>query len=186
MHSLIAARAGGLLIRAGNGLIDHSLNVAETVEVVLRARPGLGGELDAETVVLAAFLHDLGKAGWPPEFFTRPLALLGHADWFVMRAHPLAGANAARSLGAGAAVLALIEQHHERAGGGGYPRGLADPHPAALVIGACDAFCACLEPRPYRPEALPEFEALREAAKVLPAAAEILEGLRGRRAAGDA
>lgn len=165
LNTPIATRVSNILIRVDHALLDHSLNVAEIVEAVIRTRPDLGGGLDAETVVLAAFLHDLGKAGWPPEFFTRPLALLGQ-DWFVVRAHPLAGANAARNLGAAPDVLTIIEQHHERLGGGGYPHNLADPHPAALLVGACDAFCACLEPRPYRPEPLPRFEALREAAKV--------------------
>ncbi|MFZ5898458.1 MAG: HD-GYP domain-containing protein [Bacillota bacterium] len=172
---LIVARAAAIL-HPSDGLLKHSEHVANLVAYVLSAEPGLAGGLSRETVVLAAFLHDLGKARWPPEYFERPAYSLSPTDWHIMQAHPLVGANIARELGVTADVLALIEQHHERRQGKGYPQGLADPHPAALLIGACDAYCACLEPRAYRPEPLPVFEALREAAKVaVPAVVQVLE-----------
>jgi len=175
---LVAARASAILAKAANGLLAHAGRVAELVGRVLECEPRLAGSLSRETVVLAAFLHDLGKSAWAGDLFTAPLHELGQAARDAMRAHPLVGADLAASLGVTPDVRALIAQHHERAGGGGYPRNLADPHPAALLIGACDAFCACLEPRPYRPEPLPRFEAVREAAKVgTPEVVRVLDDL---------
>ncbi|MDI6908021.1 MAG: HD domain-containing protein [Thermoanaerobacterales bacterium] len=178
MNTLVAARAAVTLARPGDGLLRHSQRVADLVARVLEREPSLAGDLGREIVVLAAFVHDLGKAEWPAVYFATPLHQLSQRARQAIHSHPLAGANLAASLGVTPDVRALIEQHHERAGGGGYPRGLADPHPAALLIGACDAYCACLEPRPYRPEPLPEFEVLREAAKVgIPEVVRVLDDL---------
>lgn len=181
MTALIMARAADRIASAGNGLLTHSCRVAGLVAGVLERDPGLAGGVDPELVVQAAFLHDLGKTEWPEDYFTKPHYLLSHAEHSIIQDHPLAGARLARELGAAEIVQVLIEQHHERRNGDGYPRKLTDPHPAALLIGACDAYAACLEPRTYRPEPLPAFEALREASKVgCEAVARILE-TRGRK-----
>ena len=44
------------------GLLEHSVNVAETI---LKLRKTLAPELDEESCVIVALLHDLGKAGVP-------------------------------------------------------------------------------------------------------------------------
>lgn len=44
------------------GLVEHSVNVAETM---LKLRATLAPQIDEESCVIAALLHDLGKAGMP-------------------------------------------------------------------------------------------------------------------------
>ena len=44
------------------GLLEHSVNVAETI---LKLRKTLAPDLDEESCVIVALLHDLGKAGVP-------------------------------------------------------------------------------------------------------------------------
>jgi HD superfamily phosphodiesterase len=46
------------------GLLEHSVNVAETM---LKLRETLAPEISAESCVIVALLHDLGKAGMPGE-----------------------------------------------------------------------------------------------------------------------
>jgi HD-GYP domain-containing protein (c-di-GMP phosphodiesterase class II) len=55
-------------------------------------------------------------------------------------------------------VLETIHQMHERLDGTGYPAGLTRGQigRAALILGACDVFCARLEPRSYRSGIAPE------------------------------
>lgn len=176
MNALTAAFASEIVGGAGNNLLDHSRRVAHAVARVLQLEPDLANGLSRDEIVLAALLHDLGKVMWPREYFSVPLRLLADSDRQAMQSHPLVGADLAWRIGTPEGVVALIEQHHERPGGTGYPRRISNPHPAALLIGACDAFVACLEPRPYRSKPLSRDEALREAAKVgLDAAVKALE-----------
>lgn len=44
------------------GLLEHSVNVAETM---LKLRGALAPGISEESCVVVALLHDLGKAGWP-------------------------------------------------------------------------------------------------------------------------
>lgn len=176
MNALAAAFASEIVGGADNNLVDHSRRVAHAVARVLQLEPDLADGLSRDEIVLAALLHDLGKVVWPREYFSVPLRLLADSDRQAIRSHPLVGADLARRIGAPESVVTLIEQYHERQGGGGYPYGLTDPNPAALLIGACDAYVACLEPRSYRSEPLFRDEALREAAKAgLRVVAELLD-----------
>ena len=44
------------------GLLEHSVNVAETM---LKVRGALAPEIDEESCIITALIHDLGKAGMP-------------------------------------------------------------------------------------------------------------------------
>ena len=70
-----------------------------------------------------------------------------------MRRHPVEGARLLARYVPSADVLAIIRSHHERWDGAGYPEGLrAEQIPlGARIVAVVDAFCAMIEPRPYRP-----------------------------------
>jgi hypothetical protein len=53
-----------------NGLLEHSINVAETL---LHMKSFLAPELSDESCVIVALMHDLGKAGFPgvPQYLER-------------------------------------------------------------------------------------------------------------------
>ena len=44
------------------GLLEHSVNVAETM---LKLRETLAPDIDEESCIITALIHDLGKAGMP-------------------------------------------------------------------------------------------------------------------------
>jgi HD-GYP domain-containing protein (c-di-GMP phosphodiesterase class II) len=58
-------------------------------------------------------------------------------------------------------VLALVNDHHERLDGSGYPRGLADGEISleAQILAVCDVYDALISPRVYR-EAWPHERAI--------------------------
>ena len=86
-----------------------------------------------------------------------------------MKAHPLTGAALLQEIWPQAPErsLEIIRRHHERPGGSGYPRGLAEPGWPALLVAACDVTAAMLEDRPYR-HGLGLEAALGEAARFAP------------------
>ncbi len=72
-----------------------------------------------------------------------------------LREHPLKSAALLRAVGVGAQPgddewLAAVEQHHERAGEGGYPAALAEPTELARLLRAADVYTAKLSPRAFR------------------------------------
>jgi two-component system, response regulator RpfG len=115
---------------------------------------GIGLDRDeAETIELAAPLHDIGKIGIPDQILLKP-AKLDEAEWQVMRRHPLIGheilkGSASKYVRMGA-LIAL--GHHEKFDGTGYPNGLVGDHIplCARIVAVADVYDALTSPRPYK------------------------------------
>lgn len=74
-----------------------------------------------------------------------------------IRAHPDAAVALLRSAGiVDETWLAIVADHHERSGGGGYPRGSGDFHPDAHVLRDIDVYMAKISPRAKRPGITPQ------------------------------
>jgi hypothetical protein len=98
----------------------------------------------------AAYFHDIGKIKVPPRILKKPGALT-EAEWKIIRQHPTYGRKLLEdSFFRNAGVI--IEQHHERLDGSGYPYGLAGSEISveASIIAVADAYDAMTSNRPYR------------------------------------
>ncbi len=138
----------------------HSLHIAE-----LALQVGLRLGLDParfDSLIYAALLHDLGKVGVPDAILLKPGAL-SEAEWETMRRHPSIGRRALERIDLLRDAAEIVEQHHERFDGNGYPHGLAGEaiRIEARIIAVVDAFDAMTTTRPYRP-ALSRAQALAE------------------------
>ncbi len=119
-------------------------------------------EDDLEVLRLGALLHDIGKIGLPDEVLRKPGALTP-AEYDTIKQHPVLGARILRPVPFLAPHIPIVELHHERPDGRGYPHGLrGDDIPlAARVVHAADAYDAMTSARAYR-KAMPGADALRE------------------------
>ncbi|MBY0494682.1 MAG: HD domain-containing protein [Cyanobacteria bacterium] len=115
-----------------------------------------------ETLRLGALLHDIGKIGVPDEVL-RKSGALSPAEFEVIKTHPSAGARILRSIPFLAPHIPIVELHHERPDGLGYPYGLrGDDIPlAARIVHVADAFDAMTSARAYRSGRIP-VEAIAE------------------------
>lgn len=115
-----------------------------------------------ETLRLGALLHDIGKIGVPDEVLRKGGAL-SSSEFEVIKTHPSAGARILRSIPFLAPHIPIVELHHERPDGQGYPYGLrGDDIPlAARIVHVADAFDAMTSARAYRSGRLP-VEAIAE------------------------
>jgi HD-GYP domain-containing protein (c-di-GMP phosphodiesterase class II) len=78
----------------------------------------------------------------------------------LIRSHPHQSAQLLRDCGvADADWLAAVEDHHERGGGAGYPRGVAEVGEVAHVLRAADVFTAKISPRALRAPLAPQVAA---------------------------
>lgn len=167
-----ARRAGGyslmtrevpaaMMARVGPALNAHSSRVAEFSEAITRALKCQ--REDADLIIAAARLHDIGKSRVPAAVLNKP-GPLTQAEWEVMRAHAEIGANALQDCPAFAKLAAIVRHHHERWDGHGYPHQLrATTIPlGARIIAVADSFDAMTSDRPYHRRMRAE-----EAAKVL-------------------
>jgi len=119
-------------------------------------------EADLETLRLGALLHDIGKIGVSDAVLRKPTKLT--ADEFEqIKLHPTLGARILKPLRFLDAQLAIVELHHERPDGRGYPHGLkGDEIPMfARIVHVADAFDAMTSARAYR-GALPVTAAISE------------------------
>ena len=74
-----------------------------------------------------------------------------------VRAHPDGSAALLRAAGiVDEDWLAIVADHHEHAGGGGYPRGKTEVHECAHVLRAIDVYMAKISPRAKRPGIVPQ------------------------------
>jgi ribonuclease P protein subunit RPR2 len=131
----------------------YGLALAATIDPELAARP---------EVAYGFFLHDIGKVGIPESILCKagPLTEL---EWIVMRSHPNQGARIVEPIPFMGEAVEIVQSHHERYDGGGYPRGLrGEKIPlAARIFAIADSFDAMTSDRPYR-SALSMDEAVAE------------------------
>jgi putative nucleotidyltransferase with HDIG domain len=120
------------------------------------------GDVDLGILRLGALLHDIGKIGVPDDVLRKESALTA-SEFELIRAHPVIGARILRSIPFLAPHLPIVELHHERPDGRGYPYGLAGTGIplAARIVHVADAYDAMTSARAYRPGRLPH-EALAE------------------------
>ena len=110
----------------------------------------------------AAVLHDIGKIGIDINILHKREKLTP-ADIEVLKQHPSIGVRILEPIHFLGEVREIIEQHHERYDGQGYPRGLSAEEwlLEAKVLAVCDTYDAMTSDRPYR-KALPMEVAIQE------------------------
>ena len=106
---------------------------------------------DLEILRLGALLHDIGKIGVSDEIL-RKTGPLTPEEFEQIKRHPGLGARILRQVPFLAPHLPIVELHHERPDGRGYPFGLrAEAIPlAARIVHVADAFDAMTSARAYR------------------------------------
>ncbi|MEW6721237.1 MAG: HD domain-containing phosphohydrolase [Thermodesulfobacteriota bacterium] len=97
-------------------------------------------------------LHDIGKLGIPPAILDKP-GKLTEEEFAVIRRHPSSGAEILRPIPSLGKIIPIVEQHHERFDGSGYPVGLAGEAISlnARIVAVADVADALSTDRPYRP-----------------------------------
>ncbi len=103
-----------------------------------------------DDLFIASILHDIGKINIPEEVLNKPGKLTGE-EFDMIKKHPGDGADMLRKT-AYKKLAEIVEQHHERIDGRGYPFGLKADEILleAKIIGVCDTFDAMTEDRSYR------------------------------------
>jgi diguanylate cyclase (GGDEF)-like protein/putative nucleotidyltransferase with HDIG domain len=100
---------------------------------------------------IGALLHDVGKLMIPSEVLNKP-GRLNEEEWELMRQHPTAGAEMLQEIEFPWDVRPIVESHHERWDGAGYPHGLAgEAIPlTARILCIADVYDALTSERSYK------------------------------------
>lgn len=118
--------------------------------------------VEADTIRIAAELHDIGKIGIPDAILQKQ-GTLSSEEYGMIKLHPQIGRKILERIGKFADLLSIIELHHENFDGTGYPYGVAGEQIPldARILRVADAFDAMTTSRSYR-GALPQEGALEE------------------------
>ncbi|WEG12946.1 HD domain-containing protein [Pullulanibacillus sp. KACC 23026] len=123
---------------------DRVANYAVKVARKMRLNPK-----QVDNLILASYLHDIGKMNVPEEILNKPSSLTLE-EFDLIKKHPREGAQMLK--GTYDNLVPIIDQHHERLNGTGYPDGLKGDAICleARIIAVCDTFDAMTEDRAYR------------------------------------
>jgi putative nucleotidyltransferase with HDIG domain len=113
-----------------------------------------------QALLIASFLHDIGKLAVPEYIINKP-GKLTPQEFEKMKIHPVVGADILKRVRFPYPVVPIVRSHHEAWDGSGYPDGLkGEEIPiGARLLTAVDCFDALASERPYR-KAMPLNEAM--------------------------
>ncbi len=162
-HVLQDSNAMAALVRIrrhGDYLYDHSLCNA-VWSAVLGRHLGLPPD-DLGCLALGASLVDVGMTRLEVNPVAKPAALSA-GEMAAVRRHVALGADLVRAAGVDRRVLEVVQNHHERFDGSGYPQRLSghDIPVLARIAGLVDTYDAMITPRPHAPGRT-SFEAVQE------------------------
>lgn len=118
--------AGLVELRSGAGcsqLAGHGRRVAELARH-LAQRMGMN-DVEAQNIMLAGLLHDIGKLGLPDDLLGKSFNTLNQEQRAQVMKHPVIGENVLMSIEKFKEVAVLVRHHHECFDGSGYPDRLA-------------------------------------------------------------
>ena len=149
----LGARVSALVDR----LVEKDPSTAGHVERVAILAVQIGEHLHLPTgrlrlLAAGGLLHDIGKLSVPTDVLQKP-ARLSDEEFDIVQRHPADGRALLTELGGfHPLVLELVEHHHERIDGTGYPHGLGgEGLPLEVrILAVADVFDALTTDRPYR------------------------------------
>lgn len=110
-------------------------------------------EKDAEAVLNASPMHDIGKIGIPDHVLLKP-GKLDADEWTIMKSHVDIGVEILSGSDSVLMDMAaqIAQNHHEKWDGSGYPVGLAgeDIPLVGRIVAIADVFDALTTERPYK------------------------------------
>jgi putative nucleotidyltransferase with HDIG domain len=108
-------------------------------------------EREQELIHTAALLHDIGKFIFPDSILFADRKLT-EEEWQTVKLHPEQGAQLVRRIEGYGPVAEIVNHHHERYEGGGYPTGIAgDAIPiGSRIIAAADTYDVMTSRDSYR------------------------------------
>ncbi|WP_421382332.1 HD-GYP domain-containing protein [Bacillus salacetis] len=127
---------------------NHSDRVANyAVKIAKKLRVNVE---QLENLNVASYLHDIGKINVPEEILNKP-GRLTDEEFDIIKKHPGDGAEMIKGTYY-EEIYPIIEQHHERLNGTGYPNRLKGDEISleARIIAVSDTFDAMTEDRAYR------------------------------------
>ena len=148
-------------------LIESVAALAETVElrdpytaghqrrvsalaVSIAQEMGLSAD-EVQGLKIAGIMHDIGKIRVPVEILTKPGRLV-EVEMALIRLHPEAGYQILKNIHFPWPIAKIVQQHHERENGEGYPLGLKHGEIllTAAIVAVADVVDAMSTHRPYR------------------------------------
>ncbi len=107
---------------------------------------------EMETLEYAGILHDIGKIAVDAQILNKTDRLTA-SEWNTIRRHPIIGAKLLKKIPFLEKASNLVQYHHERYDGEGYPDGLRGEEipMGARLIAVADAFDSMTTDRAYRP-----------------------------------
>lgn len=130
-------------------VLGHSRQVARYATLIARQLSLTDEKI--EIIRKAGLLHDIGKLGIPESILFKP-ALLTEEEDKVVQTHVTLGEEILSKCRSLHPLIPIVEHHHERWDGNGYPYGLkGDQIPLeARIMNLADSIEAMASDRPYR------------------------------------
>lgn len=129
--------------------MEHMDNVCYLVKQIIKQMDI--AEREAEKIVIAAKLHDIGKIFIDDKVLKKP-GRLNKDEYEHIKLHSDFGAKILESIEISNDVSEIVLHHHERYDGKGYPGGLRGSQipTGSRIIAVADSYDAMTRKRPYR------------------------------------
>lgn len=128
---------------------SHIQEVADLAKLIAD-QMGMDAD-DSEQLVIAGFLHDIGKQAIPGSILSKP-GDLTEEEFALVKTHVDIGVQLLEYANVSPPIVRIVSEHHERLDGSGYPYGLIGSEISipGQVLGVADVISALTSKRTYR------------------------------------